>query len=301
MTHHFTFAARFDRFDMPAGLLPTMETPVIMLGPPNPPPELSPIFGSPDWKTCFYVSGLLLPGQRGEDRILSPELTAITEFLGPGSISSTPSNSLQPMPKFPLPKHYSSTSLPAILSQKDCQIALLTLSPPGPSNSDNATFRDVFLRSREIAETGMTSRTTPQNGGHQIFGENNNLVIFLYASDSEYEDAFDFKAGCIRRGRDKIFNLLNRLGFFTRTCSPTEETASSSSSSSSSSNDGFNPGTDPADTNVDEIAAIKMGCMDLKPLQVVDVLYGLKTITGILNEWIIRSCGNTILEIIKGA
>ncbi len=66
-------------------------------------------------------------------------------------------------------------------------------------------------------------------------GESNKLALFIYNANSEFDDAINVKAGCVRRGKDKVFAMLTRLGFFGRTCSEAEEASSSSTSDLASS------------------------------------------------------------------
>lgn len=64
-------------------------------------------------------------------------------------------------------------------------------------------------------------------------GEHNNLAVFVYNPNSEFKDAIDLEAGCVRRGRDKIYNMLHRFGFFDPACTADSEAADAGGSSSS--------------------------------------------------------------------
>ncbi|KAI9706058.1 MAG: hypothetical protein M1836_005464 [Candelina mexicana] len=171
---------------------------------------------------------------------------------------------------------------------------------PGVSNSDKATERDFFNSARDICEAGLSSPAG--NGGLQVLGEHNNLVIFVYAKDSEYDNSFDRSHGCVRRGRDRVFYMLSQFGFFVRTCTPAEE---EEAASSPSTDDASDFGTSPVGTvnaaDDPEAHPASTGCMGLQPLQagVAEILYGLKAAVKKVNGWLFRSCRSAVLEITK--
>ncbi|KAI9702133.1 MAG: hypothetical protein M1836_001477 [Candelina mexicana] len=122
--------------------------------------------------------------------------TRVTQFLGPGASAEDAPGSTWPLP---------STSI-TDLEYPHCQITLMTTTMPGTTNTD----------SEELTTTG----------------EHNKLAVFVYNPNSEFKDAIDLEAGCVRRGRDKIYNMLNRFGFFAPACAANSEGAGAGSSSS---------------------------------------------------------------------
>lgn len=194
----FAAASRFTHFALPNG-----EWATTSIGPANPPPQISELFGAPSWQTCYYIAGITMKGRGTPNSISDNRLTDLLEVLGPGAVAlkSGPA-SLQ------VPKTWLASSLILPENKGNCQISLMTLTIPGEHNSDLATYKDIFMVTQNVINTGLLD---DKWGGYQVFGGENNLVIFVYAIGSEYDNSYDHISGCVRRGRDKVGSIITLL------------------------------------------------------------------------------------------
>ncbi|KAI9716934.1 MAG: hypothetical protein M1812_005083 [Candelaria pacifica] len=243
-------ARRFDHYisgDEQSLLLGPLERPYNSVGPLNPPSRCIKLFGHVSPADCFRNLHALENDEyqesrlRGEIEEAAPPgdwvynsvwFTALREFMGPGA-----SGAESQLHTYTLPKTWFNSA--NHLLENDCRITLMTSTDPGISNKDNATWLDFVEAVNNVIYGchidnyiyGYGQSDDRTWGGSQTFGESNKLAVFIYDQMSDFSDAIDVKAGCIRRGKDKILAMLLRFGFFFRTCSSEEEASSSPSAS----------------------------------------------------------------------
>ncbi|KAI9817143.1 MAG: hypothetical protein M1827_001255 [Pycnora praestabilis] len=176
------------------GIIGGVEQPEV--GPPNGQAICNRRYGKPVWDDCQEANKLIWNLELEPWPHYPPTSAAAIEmmyaYLLPGVLVSPRLN----MVSQGVDDCYMLTQLQMI---GDCFISLLAQDEgPGHLSSDLATWRDVDASATDIIRDCIFDENNPHEipdesieGGSQIFGEQNDLIMYVYALDSEFGEEME--------------------------------------------------------------------------------------------------------------